>query len=42
MTKAFKERMQLIKETKSLTIDDLSKVARIESMLTVVFDHHII
>lgn len=39
VTKAFKERMQLIKETKSLTIDDFSKVARIESMLTICFDH---
>lgn len=39
MVKTFKERVQLVKETKSLTTDDFSKVARIESMLAVCFDH---
>lgn len=39
MVKNFKERVQLVKETRSLTMDDFSKVARIESMLAVFFDH---
>lgn len=39
MVKIFQERIQFIRETKSLTTNDFSKVARIESMLTVCFDH---
>lgn len=39
MVKTFKERVKLFKETKSLNTDDFSKVARIESMLAVCFDH---
>lgn len=39
MAKIFQERIQFIKETKSLTTDGFSKVARIESMLTVCFDY---
>lgn len=39
MVKNFKERVQHVKETKSLATNDFCKVARIESMLAVCFDH---
>lgn len=39
MTKVFQERIQLTQKMKSLTTDDFSKVARIESMLIVCSDH---
>lgn len=39
MVKNFKQRVKLIKEMKSLTTKDFSKVARIESMLAFHFDH---
>lgn len=39
MVKIFKERVHIVKEMKSLTIDNFSKVARIESMLAICFDH---
>lgn len=39
MVKIFQERIQFIRETKSLTKDDFSKVNRIESMLTVCSGH---
>lgn len=38
MFKTFKERVQLVKEMKSLTTDNFSKVARIESMLAICVD----
>lgn len=39
MIKVFQDRVHSIQTTKSLTIDDFSKVARIESMLIVCSDH---
>lgn len=39
MAKIFQERIQFIREIKSLTTDDFSKVVRIESMLMVCSDH---
>lgn len=39
MIQAFKDRIQQVREAKSLTIEDFSKVPRIESMLVVCFDH---
>lgn len=39
MTKVFQERVHSIQTTKSLTTDDFSKVARIESMLIVCTNH---
>lgn len=39
MAKIYQERVKFIQMTISLTTDDFSKVARIESMLTVYSDH---
>lgn len=39
MVENFKGKMNLVKESKSLNKDDFSRIARIESMLVVCFDH---